>query len=669
MSVAERVFGTSRVQSRQEMDEWAAINQIAEENWGWFPALTLVNALGLLLIAFANSGALAGSWGMEALFWAGLLTILLPSAIRLVALDLSRRERITIVTGLGIALYLVKMIHSPFAFTYGDEFLHLFNTNQILNKELLFTANPTLPVSPMFPGLAVVTAALTTLSGLSTFAAAMLVIGTARLVLFLAFYLFIEQVSRSPRVAGLATAFYMCHSNFLFWTAQFAYESLALPLAIGVFYLIMRRESVTEGRHYMALSLLAFVGISAVVITHHLTSYVVAAFLMTWWLAVRVRLPDLIAQWGNTFFSWKNGKLSNEQLSLNLFSFQPGNEAEPSDHQAGPQTLAIFALVTTLAWLVYVAILTFTYLSPLLTKGAFSVFQLILGEGQGRSLFVGTDGYVAPLWERIVGISAIVLSLAALPFGLMQIWRRVQSSAPALLLALAAVGYFGVQGLRLTTASWEMGNRASTYLFIGLAFVLAMATDRLWTEQWQSRQSRAIFAVAFAVIFAGGLIAGWPPRLRVTQPYLVTTGQATIEPQGLAIAQWMRSTLGPGHTVAADEVNGRFILGYGDQHPYVGRFPFVRDILTKPELTLVQLGVMHEWQLDYVVMDRRQTAWDNMAGYFFDRAASAQATQAGWVAPEVYGKYEGLAGVSRVMDSGDVVMYDVGALHNEKFTQ
>ena len=61
MSVAERVFGTARVQSRPEMDEWAAINSIAEENWGWFPALTLVNALGLLLIAFANSGALAAS--------------------------------------------------------------------------------------------------------------------------------------------------------------------------------------------------------------------------------------------------------------------------------------------------------------------------------------------------------------------------------------------------------------------------------------------------------------------------------------------------------------------------------------------------------------------------------------------------------------------------------
>ena len=94
---------------------------------------------------------------MEALFWAGLLTMLLPSAVRLVALDLSRRERITIVTGLGVALYLVKIIHSPFAFTYSDEFLHLFNTNQILNKGLLFTANPVLPVSPVFPGLAYLT--------------------------------------------------------------------------------------------------------------------------------------------------------------------------------------------------------------------------------------------------------------------------------------------------------------------------------------------------------------------------------------------------------------------------------------------------------------------------------------------------------------------------------
>lgn len=662
MSVAERVLGTWRVQELPEIEaEWAALHAIAQDSWGWFPVLTLINALGLWLMAFANTHTVTAVWGAEVLFWLGLLVMLLPSAYRLVALEVSRRERIAIVVGLGLAFYLVKVLHSPFAFTYSDEFLHLFNTNQILQSGGLFTENPVLQVSPMFPGLASVTAALTTLTGLSVFTSGLLVIGVARLILFLAFYLFAEQASYSSRVAGLATLFYMCHSNFLFWSAQFAYESLALPLAIAVLYMILRREGVAERSHYWGLSVLALVGIAAVVITHHVTSYVLAGFLLAWALMVRARLPQLLTTWSNAFFIGSNSKLSNANFTTTFVAAQVDTSAEGAAAterpEAGPQGLALFALIATLTWLVYVAMLTLTYLSPLLTKGLFSLLQLILGEGQGRILFVSASGESAPLWERIVAMSAVVLSLVALPFGLAQIWRRVRQNVPALILGAAAVSYFGVLGMRLTTASWEMGNRASTYLFVGLAFALAMATDRLWTEQRQSRVYRSLFAAAVAVIFAGGLIAGWPPQLRLAQPYLVATDQATVATPGLAAAQWMQQTLGPGHIVAADESNGRYILAYGDQYPLVGRYPFVREVVTQPTLDRWQQAAISQWNLQYVVVDRRRSAWDNMTGYFFDRSAGPPAQR--WFAPEVYEKYDQQPQASRVMDSGEIVIYNV----------
>ena len=49
--------------------------------------------------------------------------MILPSAMRLITLEPTRRERMGIVTALGLSLYLVKVIHSPFAFTYSDDFL------------------------------------------------------------------------------------------------------------------------------------------------------------------------------------------------------------------------------------------------------------------------------------------------------------------------------------------------------------------------------------------------------------------------------------------------------------------------------------------------------------------------------------------------------------------
>lgn len=666
MSVAERVLGTWRVQELPEVEaEWAALHAVAKDSWGWFPVLTLVNALGLWLIAFANTNALAAAWGAETFFWLGLMVMLLPSAVRLMAVDVSRRERIALVVGLGLAFYLVKLLHSPFAFTYSDEFLHLFNTSQILETGRLFSENPVLQVSPLFPGLAAVTAAVTTLTGLSTFVSGVVVIGVARLVLFLAFYLFAEQASYSSRVAGLATLFYMCHSNFLFWSAQFAYESLALPLALGVLYMILRREGVAERSHYLGLSVLALFGIAAVVITHHVTSYVLAGFLLAWWALVRTQLPQRLGTWGHAFFIRSNSKLSNASITTTFVVAPTEDSAKAASSaserpEAGPQGLALFALIATLAWFIYVAILTLNYLSPLLTKGFFSLIQLILGEGEGRALFVSASGESAPLWERVVAISAVVLSLLGLPFGLAHLWRRVRQNAPALLLGAAAIGYFAVLGMRLTTASWEMGNRASTYLFVGLAFVLAMAVDRLWTAERQGRGYQALFAIVVAVLFAGGLIAGWPPQLRMAQPYLVATGQEVVAAPGLSTAQWMAHTLGPGHTVAADESNGRYLLAYGAQYPLVGRYPFVREVLTQPTLDHWQQAAMSQWQLQYAVVDRRRVAWDNMTGYFF--AHSVGQPEKHWFAPEVYQKYDQQPQASRVMDSGEIVVYNVAGV-------
>lgn len=676
MSVAERVLGTWRVQSLPEMGEWIALEERVGETWGWFPALMLVNALGLLAVAFANSAALAGAWGAEVLFWLGLLLMIVPSAVRMVTPTMARRERIAIVVGLGLAFYLVKVLHSPLAFTFSDEFVHLFNTNQILQQKVLFTANPVLQVTPMFPGLPALTAALATVTGLPVFAAGLLVIGVARLVLLLAFYLFVEQISCSPRIAGLAALFFMGNNSFLFWNAQFSYESLTLPLALTVIYLIARREGTDERSRYLGLSALALLGIGAIVITHHLTSYILATVLLVWWLFVQVRLPDWLTKLAKHIFLQTEGKLINDSLSNFDISSQsmrdraidlPTTTNKPEE---GPQGLALFALIGALAWLVYVAILTVSYLSPVFSKGLLAMLQLILGEGEGRSLFVSTTGDAAPLWERVVSVSAVLLSLLALPFGLTQLWQRARQSALALILAIASVSYFAVLGLRFTTASWEISNRASTYLFIGLAFVLAMAVDRLWTERWQNWPGRALFAAGMAVIFAGGIIAGWPPQLRLAHPYLVTTGHEIIAPQGRVVAEWMRSTLGPGHPVAADEANGRYLLAYGEQKTYIGRFPYVRDIVTKPNLDLWQLGVMQQWDLAYVVVDRRQLAWDNnnMLGYFFNRTGTQQA-KADWFAPEVYEKYDHVPGVSRVMDSGDIVIYDVEVLHNEQLTR
>lgn len=650
--------------------------------WGWLPALTVIQAGGLVLISLANVWALSLNSMSSVLFWLGLVVMLVPTAMRLISANVERQERVGLVITLGVALYFVKLMQSPFAFTYSDEFLHLFNTNQILQTQTLFTENMLLPVSPLFPGLPSITAAIVSLTGLSTFAAGTIIIGVARLIMVIALFLLAEEVSRSSRVAGLTTLFFMCNSNFLYWGVQYSYESLSLPLIVGILYLIARRSRAGRSSTYAAYTVLSLLIVSATVITHHLSSYFLVAFLFGWWALVRSEAHLYLGKSLKIVNNWRKGELETDNLIVALrqskLDANRGQEslvtsdattpaANEESVDRGPEGLALISFILALAWLTYVAITTYGYISVVLSRAGLSLLDILTGSQEFRQLFVASDGYVAPFAERAVALAGVALSLLGLPFGLYHFWQKFRHSAAAWLLAAGAVGYFLMLPLRLSSASWETGNRASVYFYIGLAFVLALAADRLW-HKGQQRTLRLTplllgngftFALLFTTIFAAGVIAGRQPQLRVAQPFVVDAGGAIIETQGVSAARWMRANIGTDHNIISDEVNGRLMLTYAEQNGYVGRFPYVRDILRTTNFTPLQLDVMQGWNLEYAVVDRREAAWDNAAGYFFDRADGAGTTTAEWLDPEVYEKFDRQPLVSRIVDTGEVVIYDV----------
>ncbi|MBP7694679.1 MAG: hypothetical protein KA764_22340, partial [Anaerolineales bacterium] len=382
---------------------------------GWLPLLSLLAAGGLLCVAVAFTYSRAGSQQIEPLFWLGLLLIVVPGLIRLAGSDAERAERLSLVILIGLSLYLVKVMHSPYAFTYSDEFLHAFNTQQILTTGRLFTVNPILTVSALYPGLPLLTAALTSLTGLSVFQAGLVVIGTARLILMLALFVLYEQIGASPRVAGLGVLLYAANANFVYWSSQFGYESLSLPLAVLVLYLVRRRQTAASAQKRLAWTLAAALGIGAVVITHHLTSYFLVVFLLIWTLFHHGAL------------GWLNQRLNPagaphlvwlDRLRSRLAEAPRPEEAlrrrEPHGWDVSPALLAAVALLAAGGWLVLVAGQTVNYLFPVLGRAVGSVVGLIAGEETSRELFRSTTGYVAPVWERVAGISSVVLALIGL---------------------------------------------------------------------------------------------------------------------------------------------------------------------------------------------------------------------------------------------------------------
>ncbi len=635
-----------------------AVDASRAYGWGWLPALSLTSAFGLLLVAVADTLSRSAAGQYEPLFWAGLLLVIVPIAARLASSAAARQEHIGLIVLLGLGFYLVKVLHSPYGFTFSDELIHSYNVTRILETDRLFNANPILAVTPFYPGLEMVTSALASLSGLSIFGAALLVVGIARLIAMLALFLFFEKVSGSLRLAGVAALLYAMNANFLFWSAQFSYESLALPLAMWVLFVSVRRAATPAGAQRRGLTLLALLGISAVVIIHHLTSYFLVAFFGLWTLVL------LFLRFGA---AWTTSAAIAGKNSSQGGATRGQRGAIPfggAGAITGTAGLALFGAIATLVWLVRVASITPNYLSPVLSRAAASIFQIISGEESTRVLFQSSSGYAAPLWERFVGIGSVVLMLLALPFGLSKIWQHFRRNPIAILLTGAGLAYFAVLGLRFSPDVWETANRASEFLFIGLAFVIAFAVLELWDRKRRPLLARAVVLGSLAIIFMGGIISGWAPALRLSGPLQVNVDNVVLQPQGFAAAQWMRAFLGPGNQVAADESNARLFLAYGEQLTLAGRYPDVVDLLGMADFPDWQVKLIQDWGIQYVAVDRRLISSDNMAGYYFDRTSTGLLPNSDFLAPEVYSKFDQPKAISRLFDSGNIVIYDLGALRN-----
>ena len=144
----------------------------------------------------------------------------------------------------GVALYGVKVLGAPSSFAMLDEFLHWATLDDILVSGRLFTTNNILLASPYYPGLEIASDLLVR-AGFSTWEAGMIVVGAARVLMMLALFLLYERASATRRLAGVAALVYAANPGYLFFDAQFAYESLALPLAVFTLWCIQRREVAT----------------------------------------------------------------------------------------------------------------------------------------------------------------------------------------------------------------------------------------------------------------------------------------------------------------------------------------------------------------------------------------------------------------------------------------
>src|SRR5690242_8897083 len=152
----------------------------------------------MVAVGYTRSRASEG-WG-EPLFWWGLVLIFAPIVIRLFLIQtLERRERVGLLLVLQVLLYFVTMLQYPLAFSSFDEFAHWRTAQDIAATGHLFQDNSLLTISPIYPGLEMLTNAVSDLTGLSLTLSGRIVVGVAHLLLVLALYLLFERVTGSAR--------------------------------------------------------------------------------------------------------------------------------------------------------------------------------------------------------------------------------------------------------------------------------------------------------------------------------------------------------------------------------------------------------------------------------------------------------------------------------------
>jgi hypothetical protein len=589
---------------------------------GHLPPIVLAAGAGLLVCSVANALARATLAPSPLIFWAGILILALPIFYRLTSREASPGERLALVCLLGLSLYAVKVVRDAPIFTFSDELVHAFNASQIVQHHHLFEFNPILPVTPNYPGLEGATSALMTLTGMSPYGAGIVIVGAARLALMVAMFFLFSRVSGSARIAGLGVAIYAGNFNFLYWGAQFSYESLSLPIFVFILMAFAERDGAKrrQAREWVVPIVL---GTGAIVVTHHLTSYALAIFLaalaFTYWFVRK--------DW-----SWPN-----------------------------PWRYAVFTAVLATAWLLLVASSTFGYLAPVLSEAFEAIFNTASGEAPPRALFQGKGSAIppTPLLARAVAVLAVLLLAAGLPFGLKRVWRRFRKRPFALLFMLAALGFFATLVLRLAPAAWETGNRASEFLFLGLAFVLACSGLQDWCPRGRPWLGRASLTGALGVVLVGGAIAGWPWDLHLDSPLRASAEGRTISSAPLAMAEWAERNIPEDRRFGSTIANARLLLDPGERVAFAGKTPDIEDILNEPALSDWELPLLRENHIRYLVTDRRELSSDATRGYFF--------TQQGNLAEEkllpkaAVTKFTEIPGAGRIYSSGEITIYDLDA--------
>ncbi len=588
-----------------------------------FPLIALLSSVGTLAVAAAYAGGREGWPYLSALFWPGQLLVYVPIALRAYSPRLTRpAEGFALLLLLFAQQTLLFRMYSPLAVKFPDELQHWRGTVNVIQSGRLDRANYSLPVAVHYPGLEALGGALSASTGLSLTATAFIVAALLHLLLVCALYVLCLRIRADWRVATLACVIYAANPHYMFFDAMYIYQSLALPfLLLAVWALrLLRLPGQAAGRWAVLL-----IAIGVVTVSHHITSFVMVALLGSF-------------------------------AAAGLGRPRPARELRPV-------AAWLVATAAVLAWVLLVARDVVGYLAPPVAQLGDSATGLL--HGRLGAMAPGGAPLAEPLDERLATAGALGILAFLVVRGSRGLWPERHAEPWTLPLIGGALLLFADGGLRFVASDGaELSGRASTFIYIPVALVAAIVLHDIRRRGLDHHDTgrhgvapldRAIPVVAAAVILIGGVASGWPPAWeRLPGPYLAAGYERSVDPQGIAAAEWARSALGPGHRWAGDLTASSLLATIGDQIT-------VRDggvLFDGRRADAAARSFVQREDIEFLAADLRDSIQLPASGAYFPIDPNAGRYRSPLPRADLAAPGR-VAGVSSIYDGGDITLYDL----------
>jgi hypothetical protein len=496
-------------------------------------------AVGADLVIYAyHIAPTAPIQSYDPIFWAGMLLAYLAVTWRAI----SGRYAVFWLGLFGLFTLLPTFWTSPSGPSGFDEIAQFALLRNVISAGRLFQHTPLLPIGTYYPGLQSAAATIHWLTGLSPWDSALTLIAVVHCLLPVQVYYIARALPVSHRWAAAAGLVYAASPSFVYFDAQFSYESVGILLLLTIIRLYVEalaaeRSGGRTWRQSLSASLLIAVISFGLVVTHHLTSLAGIALLLAGALLLKPisGLADREGGWRRLFVRWT--PVLTLAMCLGL-------------------------------WIAFVAPTTVSYLFPHVSGTVSDIVALITrskaSSGSARTLFSGSG---SPSYEQAAAIAApVIIAVAFLVAGIR--WLRKPHLRSNLLWPfVVAAGYLASLPLTVTSDGAQSAHRSWAFTSVGVALLPAALVILFELDKrrpWLKRTAAAVGAAVLAVVFVGNVAVDAPPDTRFPGPYQFGSDTLSITPETLRFANWVEAHLGPGAHVVTDRFTAEALTANAD---------------------------------------------------------------------------------------------------------